>query len=98
MLYYYSDGQFRQSLKELLLHVSREVVLCCSMGKRVQQDLLDFDYIDHDMYVPSTLDTLYTTAPHRTQPLQSSMAHVNQQLFDHWHFCGLWTGRLGDYT
>jgi len=28
---YYSDGQFRQILKELLL--SHEVVLCCSMGK-----------------------------------------------------------------
>src|SRR5712664_1905635 len=72
MLYYYSDGQFRQILKELLL--SHEVVLCCSMGKRGQQDLLDFDYID--MYVPSTLDTLYTTASHRTQPLQSPMARV----------------------
>jgi len=74
----YSDGQFRQILKELLSH---EVVLCCSMGKRGQQDLLDFDYID--MYVPSTLDTLYTTASHRTQPLQSPMAHVNRQWFDH---------------
>ena len=56
MLYYYSDGQFRQILKELLL--SHEVVLCCSMGKRGQQDLLDFDYID--MYVPSNYTPQHT--------------------------------------